>query len=143
MHRLRGDFMLRIVIEFVLFAASTGVFFSELRKNNLAVLTAGLIAVASTISLFWGFADFFKTPSINASTNPPAPMAPDEVFWLAIKDTASPGFFEEFLRQFPGSKYVPNARQRLAQLKEQAVNKPTKRPTEKICVTFNNRQICE
>lgn len=61
--------MFRMAIEFVMFVLSTGVLFSdECRKYRLAVLVAGLIAVASTISFLESVFDFGKSRSTPIST---------------------------------------------------------------------------
>jgi hypothetical protein len=71
--------MLRIIIEFLLFAASTGVFFNERLKGNIfAVLVAGSIAVASTISLFLTVPDLFSVIGRSNSTAEVATKPPPQ-----------------------------------------------------------------
>jgi hypothetical protein len=47
---------------------------------------------------------------------PSVALAPDEVFWLSIKDSRAPGLFEEFLKKFPNSPRAPDARTKLQAL---------------------------
>jgi len=53
-----------------------------------------------------------------AAKTPAAGLAPDQAFWLTIKDARAPGLFEEFLKKFPGSAHAPDARARLMQLQQ-------------------------
>jgi hypothetical protein len=49
----------------------------------------------------------------------PKPATEDEQFWQAIKTSDVSGLFEEFLRRYPNSSRVNDARQRLASLSSQ------------------------
>ena len=103
--------MLRFIIEFVLFAASTGVFFNEeLRKNKLAVIAAGLIALASTVTLV---RDQFK--SLQAEAEPQATPSTDR-----SNQNSAPR---------PPISTPPSVQNSTSQ--------------KQLCVTFNNRQVCE
>jgi len=150
--------VLRVLFEFAMFAGSTGVFFNEeFRKNGLAVLVAGCIALASTASLFISVKDLWKdthTEDQQPTVAAPMSLPADEIFWLSVKDSAVPGLFEEFQRKFPSSKHVAEARAKLDQLKaiqNSAAPPPltpsrvesAKSPPKPFCVTFNNRQVCE
>ncbi|MEJ2431857.1 MAG: hypothetical protein P8Y53_01335 [Pseudolabrys sp.] len=53
-----------------------------------------------------------------AAKSPSGGLAPDEVFWLSIKDSHAPGLFEEFLKKFPASPHRQEARSRLAALQQ-------------------------
>jgi len=57
-------------------------------------------------------------PAVSAlpAPKPAATLAPDEVFWLSIKDSRAPGLFEEFLKKFPNSPRAPDARAKLQTL---------------------------
>lgn len=136
--------MWRPIIEFVMFATSTGVFFSDqLRRNFLAVAVAGLIAVASTVSLAMQVIDYVRAPG--ATTSVLIPTA-DDIFWLSIKESSVIALFEEFLRKYPESNHAKAALVRLEQLRGKQVNAspPLPPPTpQRLCVTFNGRQVCE
>ena len=55
-------------------------------------------------------------PQVNA---PPIGTA-DEVAWLFIKDSAVVALFEEFVKKFPSSKHVPEAKSRIQELTKAA-----------------------
>ncbi len=147
--------MLWSITEFVLFAASTGIFFNEgLRKNTFAVFAAGMIALVSTVLLFIQLKNMFIANTSSTTVNTSVSITPaDEIFWLTVKDSAVPGLFEEFEKRFPTSKHAGEARAKIQQLKngQQVITPPitTPRsssnaaPSERLCVTFNNKQICE
>jgi uncharacterized caspase-like protein len=67
----------------------------------------------------------FAEPSGAAApvTAAPSPAA-DEIFWLAIRDSKVSALFEEFLRKFPSSQRVPEARAQLEALNRVAVLTP-------------------
>jgi hypothetical protein len=48
--------------------------------------------------------------------NPSSSLAPDEVFWLTIKDSRATGLFEEFLKKYPNSPHAQEAREKLQTL---------------------------
>jgi formylglycine-generating enzyme required for sulfatase activity len=58
---------------------------------------------------------------------PPAPAssvaapAADEIFWLTIKESSIAALFDEFVKQFPASPHVNEARARLDELKKNQV----------------------
>jgi uncharacterized caspase-like protein len=65
---------------------------------------------------------YLKPPASTATQKSPIASetpaaAEDEQFWLAIKTSSVPGLFEEFLNRYPRSSFVPEARQRLIELK--------------------------
>ena len=55
-----------------------------------------------------------------AAKTPSAALAPDDAFWLAIKDSRAPGLFEEFLKKFPESPHAQDARIKLQALQAAA-----------------------
>jgi hypothetical protein len=135
-----------MIIELILFVGSTGIFFNdEFRKKSVAVVAAGVIALGSTISLFVTVNDWVK--------DKPSTPAADEIFWLTVKDSAVLGLFEEFEKKYPTSPHLSEARSRIQQLKRDqiSISQPTNPPPiistpttpKPLCVTFNNRQICE
>jgi hypothetical protein len=66
----------------------------------------------------------FAEPSLGASgAAAPSPSA-DEIFWLAIRDSKVAALFEEFLRKFPSSQRVSEARAQLDALNRVAVLTP-------------------
>jgi hypothetical protein len=113
--------MLRLVLEFVLFIISTGIFFGPVfRKNRLAVFLAGLVASVSFGFLAETIWQRFQAPTAVVATGsaPPVPQpSADELFWLAIKDSDVLAFFEEFLHKFPTSGYAGSAKKRIEEIK--------------------------
>lgn len=49
---------------------------------------------------------------------PSATLAPDEAFWLRIKDSRAAGLFEAFLKRFPDSSHSQEARAKLQALQQ-------------------------
>ena len=65
-----------------------------------------------------------RQPDGAAPTPPPTPQptpipaqAEDETLWRAVKDSAAPALFEDFLRRFPSSSHANEARSRLDALR--------------------------
>jgi hypothetical protein len=91
--------------------------------------------------------------SREAPRSTPAVLPADEIFWLTIKDAAAPGLFQEFIRNFPASSHIVEARARLEQIKgalpplpSQEARPDAERSTQKEppirCVQFNGRKEC-
>ncbi len=63
-----------------------------------------------------------EPPAAAAATSPgAAPAAPsDEMFWQAIRESNVAGLFEEFVRRFPDSARISEARTRMAEARKSA-----------------------
>jgi hypothetical protein len=79
---------------------------------------AGLRDLTGDLLHSVGLTSKASRPNMAAPTagNPSATLAPDEVFWLSIKDSRAPGLYEEFLKKFPDSRRANEARARLETL---------------------------
>ncbi len=88
----------------------------------VARATAGMQQPWLSLSPIKG--DFFFAGEGSASATvpspPPAAAVPtaDEIFWLTIKDSGVAALFEEFLKKYPASPHVEEARARLEELKK-------------------------
>ncbi len=49
-------------------------------------------------------------------TTPSVTLGADEIFWLTIQDSSDSALFEEFLRKFPDSPHIHEARAKLEEL---------------------------
>lgn len=140
------------------FVASAGLLFQKrFHENYLLIALAALIAIGSTwltVEEYWKRFASTHPPVVDIPPIVPPVLAPDEVFWLAIRDTAAQGLFEEFIRKFPASPHVAEAQQRIRSL---ASVQPRPTPhdlggptntggptrTGTFCVNVNSRQICD
>ncbi|MEA2861131.1 MAG: hypothetical protein QOC72_3170 [Methylobacteriaceae bacterium] len=113
--------MLRL-LELFFFVASTGIWFAaKFQGSRTAHRIAGLISLVSFVLLIpsvWEFVRRFTAPFPGGVVDPaPAPQPADEVFWQAIKDQDVVTLFEEFIRKFPASSHVAQARGRIDMLR--------------------------
>lgn len=140
--------MRQLILEFVLalgFTGTTGFLFSERFKRNYFLSTiVALLLFSSTfltireMTKFWY--EFTRPEARIPPDKYPTPVpsyAADEVFWLSIKDSTAPGLFDEFIRKFPSSAHIAEARDRLRASQQGSTSSP------KVCLTFNNRQYCD
>jgi len=99
----------------------------------VASLTAGMQQPWLSLSPIKG--DFYFAGGGSASaivpSPPPAVAVPtaDEIFWLTIKDSGVAALFEEFLKKYPGSVHVAEARARLEESKKTQVAATPSAPT--------------
>lgn len=137
-------------------------FNERFRQNRLAVGLAGIIALLSVYYLGKAILDDLgylrhskeqsrtnqqepttpaplPAPSTHSSpfppiekTKPPTPVEADEIFWLTIRDSAAPGLFEEFIRRFPSSPHLGEARARLALIKSTPPIPPIAAPVPQL-----------
>jgi hypothetical protein len=56
------------------------------------------------------------TSQESGTSKPSVTLAADEIFWLSIREANAPGLFEEFLKKFPNSSHVQEARAKLEEL---------------------------
>jgi hypothetical protein len=152
----------QLLIEFVLavgFTGTTGFLFRERFERNYFLST--IVAFILFGSTFFTIKEFTKlwfeftnrdgqiTSSSYSIPNPT--LAADEIFWLSIKDSKASGLFEEFIKKFPASPHLVEARNRLRELERDQIDagrgavsiNRVQSKSSGLCATFNGRQICE
>jgi hypothetical protein len=132
---------MRLWLEFLFaisFVGTTGFVFREhFKKNPILTGVVILIAVGSTwltLEEIGKRLGLIRVDS-NLSVEVAQPPTADELFWLAIKDSAVPALFEEFVVKYPASRHVFEAKIKLEGLRTVSV-KPsdtsTPAPGEKV-----------
>ena len=123
-------------------------------KVLVAMLVAGAFDYLGLKGVGWQFVRGVTSrviddliPSEKPNLTQPNPITADVIFWLTIKDSAAPGLFEEFIKKFPSSPHVAEARARITELRNSRVvpsPEPYSQPTSPAvrCVVFNGKQVC-
>jgi hypothetical protein len=123
-------------------------------KVLVAMLVAGAFDYLGLKGVGWQFVRGVTSkviddlvPSEKPNLTQPNPIAADAIFWFTIKDSAVPGLFEEFIKKFPSSLHVAEARAKITELQNSRVvpsTGPSSQPTSPVvrCVIFNGKQVC-
>jgi formylglycine-generating enzyme required for sulfatase activity len=93
----------------------------ELKKSQAAALTSPPAATPERRR------SAEAAPGARPSAWSATPTA-DEVFWLTIREASAPALFDGFLKKFPASAHVPEARARLEELKKSQATALTSPP---------------
>jgi len=107
----------------LIYVSTGGTVFTDWGKRHKPLVAlAGLVALITTAYFLRDrYFEWFggKLSSSSSVTADPPSLSADHIYWLTIKDAAVPELFEEFIRNFPSSSHLLEARERLVLITKQ------------------------